>query len=118
MSAKVEKIIYWIATIMMCGLFAFSAFMYFTKYEMVQGFFEALGYPTYIIYPLAVLKVLGILAILTKQSDTLKEWAYAGFLLDLILASAAHYHAGHPVGLSVFGMVPWAISYFMDRRLH
>jgi len=118
MSPKIEKIAYWIATLMMCGLFASSAFMYFTKYDMVAGFFEQLGYPTYVIYPLAILKVLGIVAIMSKLSVTLKEWAYAGFFLDLILASAAHYHAGHPVGLSVFGLIPWGISYFLDRRLY
>lgn len=98
MSQKSIKIIYWIATAMLCGLFLFSAFMYFTKYDMVTGFFETLGYPTYIVYPRATIKVLGVIAILTKLSDTMKEWAYFGFLLDLILASAAHYHAGHPIG--------------------
>ena len=53
--------------------------MYFTKYEMVKGFFQSLGYPIYLIYPLATAKVLGIIAIITKKSRLLKEWAYAGF---------------------------------------
>jgi hypothetical protein len=38
--------------------------MYFTKTEMVKDFFESLGYPTYIVIPLAVAKTLGVIIIL------------------------------------------------------
>ena len=55
---QLNKIIYWLSTIIFCGIFLFSASMYFTKYEMVKGFFTSLGYPVYIIYPLAIAKVL------------------------------------------------------------
>ncbi len=63
------------------------------------------------------MKILGVIAIVSKKSDTLKEWAYAGFFLDLILATAAHYDAGDGFGLSAIAFVPWAISYFLDRRI-
>ncbi len=114
----IEKIAYWIFTALLCGLFCFSAGMYFTNYEMVTGFFEALGFPTWLVYPLATVKILGVIAILSKQSKVLKEWAYAGFLFDLILATAAHHFAGHGlIGLSSLGILLWAGSYFMDRRV-
>ena len=87
------KVIYWVSTLIMCATFAFSAGMYFTQYDMVKGFFEVLGYPTYIIYPLAIAKVLGIIAILSRQSKMLKEWAYAGFFFDAVLAATAHINA-------------------------
>ena len=54
---------------------------------VVEGF----GYPTYIIYPLATAKLLGLAAICTKLSKTLTEWAYAGFFFDFVLAFFAHY---------------------------
>lgn len=85
-----NKIIYWIATVMMCATFAMSAVMYFTNTEMVKGFFTSLGYPTYLVIPLAIAKVLGIIAVLTKQSKMLTEWAYAGFFFDAVLAFVAH----------------------------
>jgi hypothetical protein len=88
-----NKIIYWTATAICCGIMLFSATMYFTKYEMVKGFFTYLNYPTYIIYPLAGAKILGIIAILSKKSQVLKEWAYAGFFFDGSLALAAHLNA-------------------------
>jgi DoxX-like family len=85
-----DKIIYWLATAIFCGIMLFSATMYFTKYEMVKGFFQSMGYPTYIIYPLATAKLLGIIAILTKKIPLLKEWAYAGFFFDTVFALSAH----------------------------
>ena len=89
-----NKIIYWIATAICCGIMLFSAQMYFLKYEMVKGFFKSLNYPTYIVYPIAIAKALGIVAILSNKSKWLKEWAYAGFFFDAALAFAAHYQAG------------------------
>ncbi len=88
----------------MCAIFAFSAGMYFTKYDMVKGFFEVLGYPTYIVYPLAILKVLGIIAVLSRKSKMLTEWAYAGFFFDAVLAFAAHYFA-EDGGYAMSGLV-------------
>ena len=114
---KYAKIIYWITTVMLCGIMLFSAIMYFTKYEMVKGFFEHLGHPTYIIYPLAVLKILGVIAILSRKVDWLKEWAYAGFFFDMALATAAHHFAGDGLGLSVIGIVLLIISYSLEKRV-
>lgn len=75
------KIGYWVATGIMCAIFIFSATMYFTKYEMVKGFFEELGYPSYLVLPLAIAKILAVVAIISNKSKILKEWAYAGFFL-------------------------------------
>ena len=113
MEKRTRKWIYWISTVLMCGIFIFSATMYFTKYEMVKGFFEALNYPTYVVYPLAVAKVLGVSAVLSDRSKVLKEWAYAGFFFDAILATAAHGYAGH----GVFGMSFAAILLTLVSRI-
>ena len=78
------KIVYWIATGLLCLLMLASAGMYIFNHAAVLGIFTNLGYPTYIVYPLAIAKILGVIAILSKQSKTLKEWAYAGLLFDLI----------------------------------
>jgi len=99
------KIAYWITTVLMCALFAFSAQMYFFNTEMVKGFFSSMGFATWIVIPLAIAKVLGILAVLTDVFKLLREWAYAGFFFDVILASAAHIMAGHgPQWMSIGGI--------------
>lgn len=114
---NIEKIIYWIATAIMSGVFLFSAGMYFTKYEMVTGFFEMLSFPTWLVYPLATAKILGVIAIVTRQSKLLKEWAYAGFFFNGVLATTAHYDAGHGVmGLSLLALIAVIVSRFFDGR--
>lgn len=105
------KIAYWISTVLMCGLFAYSAQMYFLNTEMVEGFFTGMGFPTWIVIPLAIAKVLGVLAVLTNLVPVLREWAYAGFFFDVILATAAHHFAGHGIwGFSMAGIFLVLIS--------
>ena len=81
---------------------------------MIEGFFVALGYPTYIIYPLAIAKILGLLAIWTRKSNLLKEWAYAGFFYDTLLAFTAHYFLdGIPLFATV-GIILVVVSRFTE----
>ena len=91
---KRSKIIYLIATGLLTANMLLSAGMYFFNYKMVAEMFEALSYPTYIIYPLAIAKILGLIAIWSNKSKILKEWAYAGFVFELLLAISAHINAG------------------------
>ena len=119
MDINLNKIIYWISTIVMCLIFAYSASMYFRNTEMVKGFFTALGYPTYIVIPLAIAKVLGIIAVLTKASKVLMEWAYSGFLIDAVLALAAHQVAGDGGSLfSIIAIVTIIISRIFYSRVY
>ncbi|KZS39681.1 hypothetical protein AWE51_08500 [Aquimarina aggregata] len=111
------KIVYWIATVALCAIMLYSAQMYFFNTEMVKGFFESFNYPTYIVIPLAVAKLLGIAAILTNKIKWVKEWAYAGFFFDLVLANLAHANAGHPIGFSVYAIVLLIVSYVAGKKV-
>ena len=84
---------------------------------MIKGFFESFNYPTYIVIPLAIAKVLGVLMIPWRYSKWLTEWAYAGFFFDLILATAAHHYADHTIGLSVYAIPFLFVSYFLGKEL-
>jgi len=113
---KVAKFIYWISTGLLTALMLFSAYNYFFKTEMIMGFFEHLGYPTYLVYPLAIAKILGLVAIWTKLSTTLKEWAYAGFFYDVVLAAVAHLKAGDgSAAFALAGIVFVLASYFSEQ---
>lgn len=113
-----KKIIYWVATAILCGIMLYSAQMYFRNTEMVKGFFESFNYPTYFVIPLAVLKVLGVIMILWRKSQWLTEWAYAGFFFDLVLATAAHYYAGHGIiGFSLYALIALFPSYFLGKYI-
>ena len=113
------KIVYWIATGLLCLMMLGSAGMYIFNHAEVLNIFTSLGYPTYIVYPLAIAKILGVIAILSKKSKTLKEWAYAGFFFDFLLAASAHYFAGVPSPfLAIVSLVLLVVSYILDRKIY
>ena len=115
---KTNKIIYWIATGLLCLLMLASAGMYIFNHQAVLEIFKTLGFPAYIVYPLAVAKILGVIAILSKQSKWLKEWAYAGFFFDFLLAISAHLNAGDgEFPLAVIALVLLLVSYIFDKKV-
>ncbi|MDT0559553.1 DoxX family protein [Ichthyenterobacterium sp. W332] len=73
-------------------LMSFSAGMYIFSGE--PTIFTDLGYPSYLMYPLAIAKILGMITIWSKYSELLTNWAYAGFFYDVILAFCAHLAVG------------------------
>lgn len=83
---KQQQIIFWITT----GLIVLSqsigellTALGGTAGDAVIG----LGYPAYIIGFLVVAKLLGGIALIVPSvSPRIKEWAYAGFMIDFVLA--------------------------------
>ena len=114
---KTNKIIYWIATGLLSAMLLMAVGMYFAKHGEVSDTFLALGFPTYIVYPLAIAKLLAIAAIITKKSSTLKEWAYAGLFFDFLLAISAHLMIkdGEFAG-ALIAIVLLLVSYFYDKK--
>lgn len=115
---KKNKIIYWTATSLLCVVFTFSSMMYLFKYPMISFFFKNLGFPIWLIYPLAIAKILGMITILTKKSNFLKELAYAGFLFDTLLALSAHLMVNDGGYLTaVIAIIAISVSWIYDRKV-
>lgn len=114
---KRDNIIYYVSTVLFSLMLFAGAIAYFVQYEMAHEMFTSLGVPTAIIYPLAIAKILGVIALLFIKNDTLKKLAYAGFTIDLVMAIGAHLNAGHG---DAFGpaipLVLLAISFWFYRR--
>jgi len=114
---KYSKLAYWIFTVLFCFIMLYSATMYFTKHEMVKGFFESLGYPIYLIYPLATLKIIGVITLLTNFNKTLKEWAYSAFFFEVVLAFFAHYMIKDGAqGTALVALVLLILSYIFWKK--
>ncbi len=115
---KRDKIIYYVATGLLSLLMLYSVSMYFLNYEAVAGLFKGFGYPTYIIYPYAVAKLLGLVAIWFVSNKVIKEWAYAGFFFAFILAFFAHFMIGdgEQTGALV-ALVLLLLSYVFSKKL-
>ena len=83
---KKYKIAFWITTII---IFVFEGVMpaLTSQTEVAREGILHLGYPEYFIPMLTIFKVLGTLAlILPMVPKRVKEWAYAGFMIDFICA--------------------------------
>lgn len=93
MSTKITRILYWATT----GLLSVIVLMFVANstfnHELFSKRFVALGYPAYLIFPLTTAKLLGLIAIWSNRSKTLKEWAYAGLCFVFMLAILAEVHA-------------------------
>jgi hypothetical protein len=81
---KTNKIIFWVTTTF---IFLFEGVMpaFTSQTEMAKEGIRHLGYPDYFVVMLTVFKVLGALALIIPQVPArVKEWAYAGFVIDFI----------------------------------
>ena len=114
---KSNKIIYWISTGLLTALMMFSTGMYFFNYAEINSAFMKLGFPTYIIYPLAIAKLVGLIVIWTKKSKALTEWAYAGFFFTVVLALSAHITANDgEFAPALLGLVFVLVSYISYKN--
>src|SRR5258708_19353032 len=93
---KLNKIIYWIATLWLAlGMVATGIGQLF-KLQGQGGpdMITHLGYPIYLLTILGVWKILGIVAVLIPKFPRLKEWPYAGFFFIISVAIFSHLAVG------------------------
>jgi hypothetical protein len=116
---KRDLIIYRIVTGLFSLMLLAGAVTYFVQYDMVAEMFTSLGVPTEVIYPLAIAKILGIIAIWFVNNRTIKNLAYLGFTIDLVAAIISHLNAGDggAVGPAI-PLVLLMISYWYFRKIN
>jgi hypothetical protein len=113
------KITFWIVTGLFCLLMLAAVAMETFGFAESAAFIKQLGYPAHIAYVLPITKTLGVIAILTRYSKTLKEWAYAGFFFDFTLAALGHYFAGVPSPLpAIVALILLMTSYFLGKKVY
>lgn len=113
------KIAYWIATGLLCLMMIASGIFEIVMFGESAKIVKDLGFPHFIAYVLPVTKLAGVAAILSNYSKTLKEWAYAGFFFDFVLAALAHYFSGIPSPIpAIVALVLLMISYFLDKKIN
>jgi hypothetical protein len=110
---------FWILTALFCLQMGFTAYAQL-RLPVVAQAFTHLGFPDYFRVELSWAKLLGVAVLLAPVATRLKEWAYAGFAINLASALIAHLSVGD--GLASWSpaaatSVLWALSYFCWRRL-
>jgi hypothetical protein len=117
--SKVMVIGFWLVTALFCLQMSFTAYAQL-RLPQVADEFARLGFPSYFRVELSCAKLLGVLLLLAPVPARLKEWAYAGFAINLASALIAHLSMGD--GAQVWGWaaatgVLWGLSYALWRRL-
>jgi hypothetical protein len=116
---KAKATAYWIVTGLFCLQMSFTAYAQLTL-PQVAAAFTHLGFPAYFRVDLSWAKLLGVVLLLAPVPARLKEWAYAGFAINLASALIAHLSVGDgpeawswPAATGVL----WGLSYLFWRRL-
>ena len=118
---------FWIATALFCLEMSFTAYYELLVLPQAAQAFTRLGFPAASFrVELSWAKVAGVAALLMPMVPArgviyvIKEWAYAGFAINLVSALIAHLSIrDRPEALvpSAATSVLWGLSYFFWRRL-
>ena len=112
------NIAYWLVTGLFCLQMTFTAYAQL-QLPQVAASFAHLGFPDYFRVELSWAKFLGVALLLAPVPARLKEWAYAGFAINLSSALIAHVSVGdgpEAWGWAAATSVLWGLSYWLWRR--
>ena len=120
MKTKTMKIIYWAITLSFLGFLCMGAVFELMMAPDAVKLLADLGYPAYLNTIIGVAKILGAIAIIQWKYKALREWAYAGFTIDIIGAAASAYFAVQDISaaatITLF-LIPLFISYFLWKKI-
>jgi hypothetical protein len=118
---KTLKIAYWASTCLFCGVFFMTGTLYLLHAQSMVTKFNEISFPLYILNLIGSLKIAGAITLLVPRAyPRLKEWAYAGFVFDLVGAAWCHFCVqGFSQGIKlVIPITVVVISYLTYHRLN
>ena len=104
------KIAYWITTALIALAYAAGGYFDIKQPEEMLKDMVSLGYPLYFLKMLGVWKLGAAVVLLAPALPRLKEWAYAGILINLVGASVTHVVRHDPINNIVMPLVILAIA--------
>ena len=107
-----RKTIHQISSISLFSLLILTGVLYFIYFDELVVYFKKYGYPVYLIYPLAIAKIIGSLVVLFSKNERLKEFAYAGFFFNFVLAFFAHLMVNEVDPFPTISLVLLLTTYF------
>jgi len=115
--------LYWISLLVFSAVMIAGGVTDVLRMQMQVETFERLGYPVYLLTIIGTAKLVGVLVIAVPGWPILKEWAYAGFSIDLLGGTVSHAFVGDPIFPTLLPLLVLAVglaSYFSrppSRRL-
>lgn len=92
---------YWVATLLLGTECLVGGVLAIFRYQPYVGFLQHLGYPVYFMTIIGVWYTLAGVALLAPRFPRVKEWAFAGLVINYTGAAASHLAMGDPVGALV-----------------
>jgi hypothetical protein len=112
-----KKIGYWTLTTIFAGMMTLSGILYLSKQPVIVQALHQLGYPEYVLGILGTAKIIGVIALLQTRFNKLREWAYAGFTINLIGACWSHLAFGQPIVAPLILLLILGGSYVVRARM-
>jgi len=111
-----KKFAYWVTTILGPASFVIGGVLSLSRSAEVTDGLHHLGYPAYFALMLGIGKLAGAVVTVAPGLPRLKEWAYAGFLIELTSAAVSHAAVGDgtadiiaPLGFLALVLASWAL---------
>ena len=120
MKPKTLTILYWSVTLLFCLPNFLSGVLELFPHQQSFDVMKQLGYPVYFLTIIGIAKILGSVALVQTKFNTIKEWAYAGFTIDFLSASASFYFVQGDTFAILFPLIFLGImflSYFLWRTV-
>lgn len=114
--SKGKMIGYWIVTIIFVIEGLNAGILQIAHVPHYVQLFAGLGYPDYFLLLLGIGKIIGSIALAIPRYPLIREWAYAGFMIDFLSAIFSHIAVGHGVVHllgPLFGIALLVVSYVL-----
>jgi len=106
-ASQAKKIIFWLTTTVIAIAYFTTGLGNLLPFAHIAQDMSHLGYPAYFLKIIGTWKILAAIAVVIPNFQRIKEWAYAGMILDLTGAAFSRYFTGDPWPTIV---IPLAIS--------
>ena len=114
------RYIYWSLLILIAAFFTLSGYLEITKSPLTYPKTLFMGYPPFFITALGIAKICGAIVLLIPQVKRLKEWAFAGFIFDVIFAFISGIAINSPSdyikAIIVFLILVFTFTLFVKRN--
>jgi uncharacterized membrane protein YphA (DoxX/SURF4 family) len=115
-STRGRLVAYWTTTVAVAAELAIGGVWDLLRIDNVRNVVEHLGYPAYLLTIMGVWKLPGAVVLVLSRFGRLKEWVYAGAVINYATAAASHMIVGDglvaivaPVTLLVLTIASWAL---------
>lgn len=117
--ARTRTVLYWATTSFLVFALISGGIGELTHTAGTMDTVTVLGYPVYVLTIIGAWKLIGSAVLLAPNLGRLKEWAYAGVLINMTSAAASHafsndfgpgaYHITTTLSLAVLAVISWSL---------